>query len=128
MQFTSTGFTEVLLDAKVRISMDGRSRCIDDRMIERLWRSLKYECVYLNAFGTESEARNGQTGQVVTGQAVVSGGDTAPVLEPSPHPLNDVAPLVCFPIERKGKVRVAREGITALMRRRLSQRRRLMAS
>jgi len=39
-QFTSTGFTEVLLDAKVRISMDGRGRWIDNRMIERLWRSL----------------------------------------------------------------------------------------
>ncbi len=41
-QFTSTDFTEVLLDAKVKISMDGRGRWIDNRMIERLWRSLKY--------------------------------------------------------------------------------------
>jgi putative transposase len=40
-QFTSTEFTEVLLDAKVKISMDGRGRWIDNRMIERLWRSLK---------------------------------------------------------------------------------------
>ena len=37
--------------------MDGRGRWIDNRMIERLWRSLKYECVYLNAFETGSEAR-----------------------------------------------------------------------
>ena len=58
-QFTSTEFTEVLLDAKVKISMDGRGRWIDNRMIERLWRSLKYECVYLNAFETGSEARRG---------------------------------------------------------------------
>ena len=58
-QFTSTEFTEVLLDAKVKISMDGRGRWIDNRMIERLWRSLKYECVYLNAFETGSEARKG---------------------------------------------------------------------
>ena len=43
-QFTSSDFTEVLLDAKVKISMDGRGRWIDNRMIERLWRSLKYEC------------------------------------------------------------------------------------
>ena len=52
-------FTDVLHDAKVKISMDGRGRWIDNRMIERLWRSLKYECVYLNACGTGSEARNG---------------------------------------------------------------------
>lgn len=57
--FTSSDFTEVLQDAKVNISMDGRGRWIDNRMIERLWRSLKYECVYLNAFETGSEARRG---------------------------------------------------------------------
>ena len=57
----STGFewTNTLSDAKVKISMDGRGRWIDNRMIERLWRSLKYECVYLNAFSTGSEARAG---------------------------------------------------------------------
>lgn len=58
-QFTSTDFTDVLRAAKVKISMDGRGRWIDNRMIERLWRSLKYECVYLNAFETGSEARDG---------------------------------------------------------------------
>nr|BAH89848.1 transposase [uncultured bacterium] len=58
-QFTSTEFTDVLLDAKVKISMDGRGRWIDNRMIERLWRSLKYECAYLNAFETGSETRKG---------------------------------------------------------------------
>lgn len=58
-QFTSTDFTGALHDAKVKISMDGRGRWIDNRMIERLWRSLKYECVYLNAFETGSEARAG---------------------------------------------------------------------
>lgn len=58
-QFTSADFTAVLLDAKVKISMDGRGRWIDNRMIERLWRSLKYECVYLNAFETGSETRHG---------------------------------------------------------------------
>lgn len=49
----------MLLDANVKISMDGRGRWIDNRMIERLWRSLKYECVYLNAFETGSGARKG---------------------------------------------------------------------
>lgn len=58
-QFTSTDFTEVLFDAKVKISMDGRGRWIDNRMIKRLWRSLKYECVYLNAFETGFETRVG---------------------------------------------------------------------
>ncbi|SFQ75402.1 putative transposase [Donghicola eburneus] len=58
-QFTSTDFTDVSRDAKVKISMDGWGRWIDNRMIERLWRSLKYECIYLNAFKTGSEARNG---------------------------------------------------------------------
>ena len=39
--------------------MDGRGRWIDNPMIERFWRTLKYECVYLNAFETGSEAREG---------------------------------------------------------------------
>ena len=38
---------------------DGRGRWVDNRMIERLWRSIKYECIYLNAFETGSEARIG---------------------------------------------------------------------
>lgn len=58
-QFSSTGFTNVLRGAKVKISMDGRGRSIANRMIERFWRSLKHECVYLHAFETGSEARNG---------------------------------------------------------------------
>ena len=58
-QFTSTGFTDVLREAEVRISMDGRGRWMDNVFIERLWRSLKYECVYLNAFETGSERRTG---------------------------------------------------------------------
>ncbi len=58
-QFTGDGFTGVLHDAEVKISMDGRGRWIDNRMTERLWRPLKYECVYLNVFGTGSEARKG---------------------------------------------------------------------
>ena len=42
---------------EVRISMDGRGRWMDNVFIERLWRSLKYECVYLHAFETGSELR-----------------------------------------------------------------------
>lgn len=58
-QFTSLDFTQVLKEAGVRISMDGKGRWMDNVMIERLWRSLKYECVYLNAFETGSQARKG---------------------------------------------------------------------
>ncbi len=56
-QFTGFDFTNTLKDAGIRISMDGRGRWMDNVFIERLWRSLKYECVYLNAFETGSEAR-----------------------------------------------------------------------
>jgi len=58
-QFTSFTFTNVLRDNGIRISMDGRGRWLDNVFIERLWRSLKYECVYLHAFETGSEARAG---------------------------------------------------------------------
>jgi putative transposase len=47
-QFTSLEFTDVLKDAEVMISMDGRGRYMDNIFIERLWRSLKYEAVYLH--------------------------------------------------------------------------------
>ena len=47
----------MLKDAGVKISMDSKGRWMDNIMIERLWRSLKYECVYLHAFETGSEAR-----------------------------------------------------------------------
>lgn len=58
-QFTGFEWTQALKDVGVKISMDGKGRWIDNRMIERLWRSLKYECIYLNAFETASKARNG---------------------------------------------------------------------
>jgi putative transposase len=47
-QFTSFDFTGVLKEADIKISMDGRGRCMDNIFIERLWRSLKYEAVYLH--------------------------------------------------------------------------------
>lgn len=46
-QFTGAAFTGRLRDAEIKISMDGRGRCMDNIFIERLWRSLKYEAVYL---------------------------------------------------------------------------------
>jgi len=58
-QFTAEDFTGVLLDNNVKISMDGRGRCLDNVFVERLWRSLKYEEVYLYAYENLSEAWEG---------------------------------------------------------------------
>ena len=58
-QFTSFEFTQILKDAGIKISMDSKGRWMDNIMIERLWRSLKYECIYLHAFETGSAAREG---------------------------------------------------------------------
>jgi putative transposase len=58
-QFTDQAFTGVLLERGVKISMDGKGRCIDNIFVERLWRSLKYEEVYLNPYDNLVEARAG---------------------------------------------------------------------
>ena len=58
-QFTSVDVTDVLTEAGIRISMDGKGRWLDNVFIERLWRSLTYECVYLSEFATGSQARPG---------------------------------------------------------------------
>jgi putative transposase len=58
-QFTSEKFTGVLTQRGVAISMDGRGRCLDNIFIERLWRSLKYEEVYLRDYTRVPEARSG---------------------------------------------------------------------
>jgi len=58
-QFTSDAFTDVLKQADIRISMDGKGRWIDNVFIERLWRSLKYEEIYLKAYESGAKARRG---------------------------------------------------------------------
>ena len=58
-QFTSTAFTAVLLREKIAISMDGKGCWRDNVFVERLWRSVKYEEVYLNAYASVPEARAG---------------------------------------------------------------------
>ena len=58
-QFTSAAFTGVLIEAGVRISMDGRGRWMDNVFIERVWRSLKYEDVYLKGYADGREAKAG---------------------------------------------------------------------
>jgi putative transposase len=58
-QFTSAAFTGTLVQAGVRISMDGRGRWMDNVFIERLWRSLKYEDIYLKGYADGREAKAG---------------------------------------------------------------------
>ena len=58
-QFTSEKFTGKLEARQIAISMDGRGRCMDNIFVERLWRSLKYEEVYLKDYGSVTEARVG---------------------------------------------------------------------
>jgi putative transposase len=57
VQFTSAAFVDELASRGVRISMDGKGRYLDNIFIERLWRSLKYEDVYIKAYGSVTEAR-----------------------------------------------------------------------
>jgi putative transposase len=59
VQFTSAAFTGVLAANGVRISMDGKGRYLDNIFIERLWRSLKYEDIYIKAYASVPEARRG---------------------------------------------------------------------
>jgi putative transposase len=56
-QFTSAEFTGVLKANEIRISMDGKGRWLDNVFVERLWRSVKYEHVYLHAYESVSEAK-----------------------------------------------------------------------
>jgi len=55
--YTSPKYTQILIDASVSISMDHRGRCFDNIFVERLWRSVKYECVYINEFNSPRELR-----------------------------------------------------------------------
>jgi putative transposase len=59
VQFTSEAFTKLLLEKGITISMDGRGRVFDNIFVERLWRSVKYENVYLHGYQTIPEAREG---------------------------------------------------------------------
>ena len=57
-QFTSNEFTNILLDRDIKVSMDGKGRSLDNIFVERLWRSLKYECIYLRSLASVKEARD----------------------------------------------------------------------
>lgn len=58
-QFISKGFTSLLKDHNIKISMDGKGRALDNIFVERLWRSVKYECVYIKEWNTVREATAG---------------------------------------------------------------------
>ena len=60
-QFTSLAFTGRLIECGVAVSMDGRGRALDNVFVERLWRSVKYENVYLNDYETPREVESGLT-------------------------------------------------------------------
>lgn len=62
VQFTSADFIERLEREKIQISMDGRGRCFDNIFVERLWRSVKYEEVYLKGYETVDDAHTGLDG------------------------------------------------------------------
>ena len=63
-QFTSLALTGVLRNHGIRLSMDGKGRFMDNIFVERLWRSLKYEEVYLKAYDGVADARAGITAWV----------------------------------------------------------------
>ncbi len=103
-QFPSDAFTGVLLETGVRISMDGKGRFMDNIFVERLWRSLKYEGVYLKAYETAAEAKAGighwftfynrasqhPSGYVIEGKRLCwSGCDPRGVFWVLPRPLGD---------------------------------------
>lgn len=58
-QYTGTTFTGRLKDAKIAISMDGRGRALDNRMVERLWRTVKYDDIHIRAYETMGQLHEG---------------------------------------------------------------------
>lgn len=106
-QFTSQAFTGRLIEAEIRISMDGRGRALDNVFIERLWRSLKYEEIYLNGyddvrelhralvryFRFYNEERTHQALGYKTPSEIYRGeGGGAGRMKPSPLPLHPLTP------------------------------------
>jgi transposase InsO family protein len=61
IQFTAEAFTDTLHSRGIAISMNGKGRWMDNVFIERLWKSVKYEDIYLKAYGSMAEAKKGLT-------------------------------------------------------------------
>ena len=83
-QFTSEAFTSMLLAQGVQVSMDGRGRCMDNVFVERLWRSIKYEEVYLKAYQNGTQARKGKHPGVPDDKAQRNFTDTESRIVPAP--------------------------------------------
>lgn len=60
-QFTAKDYTDILSNNEIQISMDGRGRCLDNIFTERLWRTVKYEDIYIKGYENISEAKHGLT-------------------------------------------------------------------
>jgi putative transposase len=58
-QFTGNAYTKTLLENGVKISMDGRGRCMDNIFTERLWRTVKYEDIYIREYTSPKQLRRG---------------------------------------------------------------------
>lgn len=59
--FTSSKYTDILVGKEIRVSMDGRGRCMDNIFTERLWRTVKYENIYLKSYENFAQAKAGLT-------------------------------------------------------------------
>ena len=92
-QFSSREFTQVLQDRGVKISMDGKGRYSDNSFVERLWRTVKYEEVYLKAY-----RRRGPTGT----------GSLLPVLQQPETPSGSGLPDPCRGVPRRTRCPVGR--------------------
>jgi len=80
-QFTSAEFTSVLINKGIEISMDGKGAWRDNVFVERFWRTIKYEEVYLHAYDTVGEARDRS---VVISTSTMDGGHTPPLTSALP--------------------------------------------
>ena len=83
-QFTGFAWTDRLRRVGTRISMDGKGRCLDNIFIERLWRSLKYECEYLQLWETGTRPRPASVGGL---PSTITSGLTPPICDRPPWSL-----------------------------------------
>ncbi len=95
-QFTSNGFTQVLKDHHVAISMDGRGRCQDNIFVERLWWTLKHQYIYLHSFDTGNALRRGLAWWITyynqdRGHSSLDGKTPDEVYYDLPHPFAEAA-------------------------------------
>jgi putative transposase len=117
VQFTSADFIDTLEARGVRVSMDGKGRYLDNIFIERLWRSLKYEEVFIKAYSTVSEARKGINAWILfyndrrphqaleyrTPREVFEGKKACGYVDNTPVPLRSTPALTTYPQESHNK-------------------------